>query len=282
MKLVTYEVGKDRRFGALSDGGIVELAKRLGVADLKSFLAQNCRDDASRLIAAGPDISVDDVRLLPPIPDPQKIICVGLNYREHVSETGMKDYAFPTLFLRAIDTLVGHRDSIWRPRNSTALDFEGELAVVIGKPGRYIDQANAIDHVAGYACFNDASLRDWQFHTSQVSPGKNFPHTGGFGPWIVTADEVPEIDAMHLTTRLNGQVMQSASVADLIFKIERLVAYCSGFTPLNPGDVIATGTPAGIGNGRTPKIFMKSGDTIEVEISGVGILSNIVADEPLP
>jgi 2-keto-4-pentenoate hydratase/2-oxohepta-3-ene-1,7-dioic acid hydratase in catechol pathway len=204
---------------------------------------------------------------------------VGLNYETHRRETGRPEEAHPTIFLRLADSQVAHKAELLRPRVSQALDYEGELAVIIGKAGRYVDEHEAMAHVAGYACYNDATLRDWQRHTHQFTPGKNFPQTGAFGPWMVTADEIEDPAALLLVTRVNSEVVQSASLSQLIFTIPRLIAYCSSFTPLTPGDVIATGTPGGVGFKRTPPLYLKPGDRVEVEISQVGRLENGVADE---
>lgn len=232
---------------------------------------------ATRAAATTENHALAEVTLLPPVSDPGKIICIGLNYRAHVAEAGRALPDQPSLFVRFTDTLVAHGAALVRPGVSDNFDFEGELALVIGKAGRHVAEADAMAHVAGYACFNDGSIRDWQKHS--VSAGKNFPSTGGFGPWLVTADEIPDPAALTLTTRLNGQVVQQAGTDMLIFPIPRLIAYVSAFTPLNPGDIIATGTPEGVGLTRTPPLWMKPGDVIEVEISGVGTLRNPIVAE---
>jgi 2-keto-4-pentenoate hydratase/2-oxohepta-3-ene-1,7-dioic acid hydratase in catechol pathway len=184
--------------------------------------------------------------------------------------------------VRFADTQVGDGSPIVRPAISARLDFEGELAVVIGRPGKSIAREDALAHVAGYACYNDATIRDWQHHTHQFTPGKNFPNTAAFGPWLVTADEIPDPSQLQLTTRLNGHTVQSASTADMIFSVADIIAYVSAFTPLSAGDVIATGTPGGVGVKRTPPLFMQPGDTVEVEISHLGTLRNPVVAEPIP
>ena len=183
------------------------------------------------------------------------------------------------IFARYPDSQVGHGQPMLRPRESVQLDFEGELAVVIGKVARRVPAARALDYVAGYSCYNDGSIRDWQRHTSQFTPGKTFPGTGGFGPWLVTTDEIPDPAKLTYETRLNGQVMQKAPLSDLVFDVPALVAYCSIFTTLNPGDVIVTGTTGGVGAFRKPPLWMKPGDVVEVEISGIGTLRNTIADE---
>jgi 2-keto-4-pentenoate hydratase/2-oxohepta-3-ene-1,7-dioic acid hydratase in catechol pathway len=222
-------------------------------------------------------IPLSDVDWLPPISDPEKILCIGLNYRDHAAEVGRELPSYPTVFIRLANTLLPHGGAIRRPFLSEALDFEGELAVVIGRPGRHIAPENALAHVAGYTCFNDVSVRDFQ--KQSVTAGKNFPATAPFGPWLVTHDALPDPSALTLTTRLNGKVVQQARTDTLIYDIPNLIAYLSKFTPLSPGDVIATGTPAGVGSGRKPPLWMKPGDSVEVEIDGVGTLRNHVVEE---
>jgi 2-keto-4-pentenoate hydratase/2-oxohepta-3-ene-1,7-dioic acid hydratase in catechol pathway len=227
--------------------------------------------------ADGDSINLGAIEFLPVLPDPGKILCVGLNYESHRRETGRAEVAFPTIFTRFADAQTGHRAALLCPRESTKLDYEGELAIVIGIGGRRIPKATALDHVAGYSCYNDGSVRDWQAHTIQFTPGKNFPRTGAFGPWLVTPDEFGEPGPQRIQTRLNGNIMQDAHLADMIFPIARLIEYCSIFTPLSPGDVIVTGTPGGVGVKRDPQVFMKPGDRVEVEIDGIGTLENGVS-----
>ncbi|WP_108663140.1 fumarylacetoacetate hydrolase family protein [Acuticoccus kandeliae] len=269
-------------FGIMVDGGIVDLTRRApgGARSLRDAIADG-RGDEIAALARGrtPDFCLSDVTLLPSIPDPAKILCVGLNYETHRAETKRPDAKHPTIFTRFADTQVAHGQPIVKPPVSDALDFEGELAVIIGHGGRNIPPERAFDHVFGYACYNDATIRDWQRHTHQFTPGKNFSATGAFGPFIVTPDEVGDLREQTIETRLNGETMQSASLADLIFPIETLIAYCSAFTPLSPGDVILTGTPGGVGDRRDPPLYMKPGDVVEVEISGVGLLSNPIVAE---
>lgn len=239
------------------------------------------RKRADEALAHDPVLRIGDpgLVLLPPIMNPGKIICVGLNYDDHRKETGRAVVDHPTLFTRFADTLVGHDTAIVAPKNSDQLDYEGELAVIIGKTARHIAEESALDHVAGYACFNDGSVRDWQYQTSQFTPGKNFPRSGAFGPWMVTADEIPDPQALELTLRLNGAVMQQTTTDKMIFPVVRIIAYISAFTELAPGDVIATGTPAGVGSKRVPPVFLKPGDSVEVEISGIGTLRNPLTGE---
>ncbi|MFO0998161.1 MAG: fumarylacetoacetate hydrolase family protein [Alphaproteobacteria bacterium] len=280
MKLVSYRMGDRTSYGAAVDGGIVDLAKRLPHPSLKALLAAGAIDDARRAAQGQPpDARLDSVTLLPPIPDPDKIICVGLNYDEHRKETGREKTAHPTLFTRFADTQIGHGQALVKPKSSDQFDYEGELAVIIGKRGRHVPQARAYEIVAGYSCYHDGSVRDWQFHTSQFVPGKNFPSTGGFGPWLVTKDEIPDPHKLTLITRLNGKEVQKSGTDVMIFPVAELIAYITTFTTLSPGDVIATGTPSGVGSKRNPPLFMKPGDVAEVEISSVGLLKNPIIGE---
>ena len=224
-----------------------------------------------------PRVPVGEAKWLPLIPNPAKILCVGLNYENHRKETGRAIVSNPTIFTRFADSQTGHGCDILLPPESDQLDYEGELAVVIGRAGRRISAADAMDHVAGYSCYNDGSIRDWQAHTIQFIPGKNWPETGAFGPWLVTPDEFGALGPQRLQTRLNGQVMQDALLSDMIFPVPRLIEYVSTFTALNPGDVIVSGTPGGVGVKRDPQVFMKQGDRVEVEITGIGILSNRIS-----
>lgn len=222
-------------------------------------------------------IALTELRLAPPIDPRCKILCVGANYRDHAAEIGQGAKTEPQFFLRHPDTLVGHGEPLVRPRASEQFDFEGELAVVIGRGGRHIAVEEALSHVLGYTCFMDGSVRDYQRHA--ITPGKNFWRSGAMGPWIVTADEVPAIGHARLRTVLNGAEMQAASVANMIHSVAELIAYCSRWTPLAPGDVIATGTPAGVGSRRHPPLWMRGGDLLEVSIDGLGRLVNAVVDE---
>lgn len=282
MKLVSFSERGRQSWGVVRDGGIVDLApiaREVGHT-LKEALERN----ALALVRAwaaekAPTLSVDAIDFLPVVPDPAKILCVGINYLSHVKETGRDVPSWPMIFTRFADSQTGHNNPIIRPAASHKLDFEGELAVVIGAPARHVKAADALDHVAGYACYNDGSVRDWQKHTIQFVPGKNFPSTGGFGPWLVTPDEVGDPSALSLITRLNDQVVQSATTDDLIFPVPRLIEYCSTFTTLNPGDVIITGTTGGVGAFREPPLWMEPGDVVEVEISRIGTLLNRIVDE---
>ncbi len=235
-----------------------------------------CDQDHSR---SERTVTTGVTRRVPVVPDPDKILCVGINYMTHVKETGREIPTKPMFFTRFADSQTAHNASIIRPAASHKLDFEGELAVVIGRRARYVKAADAFEYVAGYSCYNDGSVRDWQRHTIQFTPGKNFPSTGGFGPWLVTADEVGDPSQLSLVTRLNGEVVQQAPLNDLIFDIASLIEYCSTFTVLRPGDVIITGTTGGVGAFREPPLWMKPGDIVEVEISKIGVLKNTIVDE---
>lgn len=247
--------------------------------DLKALIASGrAAEIAADRLAGAPRHALDAVSLLPPVPNPNKVVCVGLNYAKHAAEGGMKIPENPSLFLRLNNTLVPHGGALVRPKASDNFDFEGELALVIGKRGRHIAKADALGHVFGYACFNDGSIRDFQFKHS-VAAGKNFAGTGAFGPWVTSADEVEDPSALTLVTRVNGVEMQRGELSDLIFDIAAIVAYVSVFTPLEPGDVISTGTPAGVGFARKPPAWLKPGDVVEVEIDRVGLLRNTVVAE---
>lgn len=247
--------------------------------DLKSLIRAAGFETALAAKASASRLPVAGLQWLPVVPNPDKILCVGLNYEMHRKETGRVEVSHPTIFIRFANSQTAHLRDILRPRVSDHLDFEGELAVVIGKAGRYIPRADALKHVAGYACFNDGSIRDWQSHTHQFTPGKNFPETGAFGPWMVTPDELGPLGSRRIRTRLNEQVVQDASLDQMIFDIPTIIEYCSSFTRLEPGDVIATGTPGGVGAKRTPPLWMKPGDVVEVEIEGLGTLRNGIAQE---
>ena len=227
-----------------------------------------------------PDLSLDEIQFLPCVPDPGKVLCIGINYKKHVLDMGRESPEYPWVFTRFADSFVGHGANMVRPAAvSENYDFEGELAVIIGRAAHRVSATEAFDYVAGYSCFNDGSIRDYQRHSGQFTPGKNFLNSGSLGPWLVTRDEIKDIESLDLETRLNGKVMQSASTGDLIFSIPRLIEYCSTFTRLEPGDIIATGTPGGVGTARTPPVWMKPGDTIEISISGIGVLCNTIVDE---
>ena len=279
MKLVSFIAGGRHGYGLVKDGGVLDLAARFGDRwpTLRDLLAAGGLGEIP--MDAAPDMSLDGLDLAPVLPNPDKIICIGLNYRDHVAETGRTETPNPALFARYAGSQVGHGQPLVKPAVSDEFDYEGELAVVIGTGGRHIRAADALRHVAGYSCYNEGSVRDWQRHTSQYLAGKTFAGTGGFGPWLVTADEIPDPAALTLETRLNGEVVQHSSTGLMITPIPQQIAYISTILPLLPGDVIVSGTPGGVGSKRKPPLFMKAGDVAEVAISGIGVLRNPVIDE---
>jgi 2-keto-4-pentenoate hydratase/2-oxohepta-3-ene-1,7-dioic acid hydratase in catechol pathway len=279
MKLASYVADGKDCFGVVIGDGVVTLNQRLGrYGDLRAALAGDALADIRKAVeGATPDHKLADVKLKPPIPNPEKILCAGINYRSHAAETGRELPKQPSMFIRLANTLTGHEGEMIRPSVSQNFDFEGELALVIGRGGRHIPAERALEHIAGYTCFVDGSVRDYQKFS--VTSGKNFPGTGPLGPWIVTTDDIPDPTRLTLTTRLNGLEMQKSGTDLLIYSVPQIIAFCSDFTQLVPGDVIATGTPEGVGHRRTPPLWMKPGDVLEVEISGIGTLSSRVVDE---
>ena len=281
MKLASFKIGDCSTWGVIENDEALDVGALLGdrYRDLKSAIAGDALPsvrDASQKAKRYPAACIT---WLPVIPNPDKILCIGLNYETHRNETGRTEVENPTVFGRFANSQTGHLADIIRPTLSHDLDYEGELAVIIGKPGRHIARADAWSHIAGYACYNEGSLRDFQRHTHQFTPGKNFPGTGAFGPWMMTPDELGDVTPLRLQTRLNGEIVQDATIDQMIFDIPRQIEYCSSFTRLEPGDVIATGTPGGVGSRRTPPLWLKPGDIVEVEIDRLGILRNGVADE---
>ena len=282
MKLASYLLDGRPSYGVVEGNAVIDLGRRIGAKypDLRALITANALDEAKRAAAgAKPDASFDSLTLLPVIPNPDKIVCVGLNYEEHRVETNRDKTENPALFLRVPGSQLGHRQPMPRPRESKMFDYEGEIAVVIGAGGRRISESDAWRHIAGYACYNDGSVRDWQRHTVQWTAGKNFARTGPFGPWMVTADEIPPNTVLTLVTRLNGTEMQRATTEMMIFKIPRLINYISTFTELVPGDVIVTGTPGGVGSRRTPPVWMNPGDKVEIDIDKVGVLVNTISED---
>jgi len=285
MKLISYQHNGIDSYGAVTGERADRVADLRGIfgsraTDLKALIAAGLLDEAAAAIAkADATLPLSEVQLLPVIPNPGKIVCVGLNYGEHVRETGREITEKPTLFLRVAESQVAHGEDIVLPPESSKLDYEGEIAIVIGRGGRRIAEADAWNHIAGYACYNDGSIRDWQTATPQWTAGKNFWRTGGFGPWMVTRDEIADGQVMTLVTRLNGQEMQRTTTDKLIHGIPRQIAHISAFMPLAAGDVIVTGTPGGVGAKRTPPVWMKAGDSVEVEVDAIGVLRNGVRVE---
>ena len=283
MRIVHFETGGVPGIAADEGSGWHGLTQRDGgfPGTLPELIARGADLlRAGRSLGQAPAIDLNAVRLLPPVPVPPKILCVGLNYDDHLEESGLKKPAYPEIFARFATSLIAHQQPILRPRESISLDYEAELAVVIGKAGRRIPRDQALDHVAGYSLFNDATIRDFQLRTPQWTIGKNFDATGAFGPWLVTPDAVPPgARGLRIQGRLNGQVMQDARTDQLIFSVPALIEMISVAMSLEPGDVIITGTPGGVGAARKPPVFMRPGDVFEVEIEGIGVLSNVVQDE---
>ena len=281
MRITSYSIDGIKSFGVVTDDGVID-AKPLagGPQSLKDAIAAGSMDMiAEAAVKRSADHSIDEVEFLPVIPDPDKIIAVGLNYRSHVLEGGRDIPEWPMIFTRFANSQVGHGQPMIKPNVSEMFDFEGEMAVIIGESCRHVSEADALSVVAGYACYNDGSIRDYQRHTSQFVPGKSFYKSGAFGPWMVTADEIPDPGALTLMTRLNGKEMQHATTDDLLFSIPQLIQYLSTVTELVPGDVIVSGTTGGVGCYRDPPVFMKDGDIIEIELDKIGVLRNPVVDE---
>ena len=280
MRLASFSRGGRTAFGAVRGEGIVDLSSA-DVPTLRSALTTwgvpGLRDRAQ---SGRTVVPVKEIEWLQPIVDPDKIVCVGLNYHDHAKEANLPVPDRPSLFVRFASSQVGHLANVERPRASHSYDYEAELAVVIGRAGRHIPEARANDYVLGYSCFAENSIRDWQMHSRQATPGKNFERSGAFGPWIVTPDEAGPVESMEVIGRLNGREMQRDKAANMIFSVPQTIAYISTFTTLLPGDVIVTGTPAGVGFTRKPPVWLTPGDRFEVEITGVGVLSNAVVDEP--
>ena len=285
MKFARFKLDGKAQLGVVREGklyaqpGTSEAGPFGGLADLLAQ-GEDALQEAGAHCLTGKEVDTATIEYLPPFPFPEKVICVGLNYNDHAKESGFQTPTYPALFGRFPSSLIGHNQPIVRPRVSNLLDFEGELVAVIGKGGRDISVENALDHVAGYSIFNDASVRDYQFKSAQWMIGKNFDDTGAFGPYFVTTDELPAGGkGLHIETRLNGTVMQSASTTDLIFDVATLVSLMSECMALKTGDVIVTGTPSGVGFARDPKVLMKPGDVCEVEIEGIGVLSNPIVQQ---
>ena len=281
MKITTYSVNGTESYGVVTDDGIID-AKPLagGPQTLKGAIAAGALDIIAEAAAGkSPDHSLDEIEFLPVIPNPDKIMAVGLNYRSHVLEGGRDIPEWPMIFTRFANSQVGHGQAMIKPNASDMFDFEGEMAVIIGKTCRHVSEADALSVVAGYSCYNDGSIRDYQRHTSQFVPGKSFYKSGAFGPWMITADEIPDPASLTLMTRLNGEEMQRATTDDLLFSIPQLIHYLTTVTELVPGDVIVSGTTGGVGFYRDPQVFMKEGDTVEIELDKIGVLRNPIMSE---
>lgn len=282
MKIASFVYQNRSTYGIVKGDHVIDLESlksHLG-ADLKEAIARNRLSElGADALKDLPRLALSEITFLPVIANPGKVLCIGINYATHVRETGRDMPTYPMIFTRFADSQTAHLQPIVRPTVSHKLDFEGELAVVIGKTARHVKPEDALDYVAGYACYNDGSVRDWQKHTIQFVPGKNFPATGGFGPWMVTSDEIVDPQDLELTTRLNGEVMQRTRTSDMIFDVRKLIEYCTAFTELAPGDVIVSGTTGGVGAFREPPVWMKPGDIVEIEIERIGILRNSIVDE---
>ena len=285
MRLVSYleraSAEGQPSYGMLVGERIVDLATPTSKTLRDALAIEGVEGIARRAQSAGvtSTVPVGEVVLLPPITDPHKILCVGLNYFLHAQEANMSVPSSPSVFVRFSSSFVGHREFVVRPPESEQFDYEAELAVVIGRVARRVGEAEAMDYVAGYSCIAENSVRDWQRHSAQATPGKNFVNSGAFGPWLVTKDEAPDYRQMSIEGRLNGEIVQQDTGANMIFPVPSLVAYLSTFTELLPGDVIATGTPAGVGMSRKPPRYLREGDVFEVVIGGVGELRNPVKNE---
>ncbi|MBK5516266.1 fumarylacetoacetate hydrolase family protein [Pseudomonas sp. TH10] len=282
MKIASFVYQNRSTYGIVEGDHVIDLESlkpHLG-ADLKEAITRNRLSElGADALKDLPRLALIEITFLPVIANPGKVLCIGINYATHVRETGRDMPTYPMIFTRFADSQTAHLQPIVRPTVSHKLDFEGELAVVIGKTARHVKPEDALDYVAGYACYNDGSVRDWQKHTIQFVPGKNFPATGGFGPWMVTSDEIVDPQDLELTTRLNGEVMQHTRTSDMIFDVRKLIEYCTAFTELAPGDVIVSGTTGGVGAFREPPVWMKPGDIVEIEIERIGILRNSIVDE---
>jgi acylpyruvate hydrolase len=291
VKLISYRAKNDdsktARYGVLLPAGVVDMRQCMDKAphSINDFVAAASSDaglmaSIAARAASAASVPLDQIELLPCIPRPGKIICLGVNYHDHAAEGGNKIADYPAIFLRTPSSLLAHGAAIPIPPISTSLDYEAELALVIGKTTRNVSEADALDSVFAYACFNDASFRDYQRKTSQWTIGKNFDQTGGFGPYLVTADELPPgCKGLHIESRLNGQVMQSATTSDMVFHVAPTIALMSACMTLEPGDVIVMGTPGGVGYARKPPVWMVAGDMIEIEIEGIGVLRNTIENQ---
>jgi acylpyruvate hydrolase len=288
MRLVAFDDDGKAKLGVLQGEVVVDLSRAASGLphDLLGMIqtgapAFAAAADAAHRAPSGARRPLQSLRFRTPIENAGKIICLGLNYVDHAAEGGHAKPEYPSLFLRCGTSLVAHGEAIWRPQASSKLDYEAELVAIVGRRARHVPVAQALDHVAGYSCFNDASIRDYQRKTTQWTIGKNFDRTGAFGPCFVSGDEVPPGAAgLAIESRLNGRVMQKANTGDMIFPVAETVALLSECMTLEPGDLLVMGTPAGVGYARNPPVWMKDGDTIEVAIEGIGVLANPVKDEP--
>ena len=281
MKFVSFLLKGSPKFGVSDGKNITDLTNKIsGSKTLKELISNNGITDAKKYAKENPgSININEIEFLPLIPNPGKIICVGLNYSDHVNEIGITLEKNPVIFLRVPQSQTAHKQIIQKPKVSNHLDYEGEMAVIMGNGGKHIEPKNALKHIVGYSCYNESTVRDWQQHTKQFTMGKNFEKTGSFGPYMVLAEEISDYKKLTIQTRLNDKVMQKASLSQLIFDIPTLISYISKAMPWQAGDVLVTGTPGGVGFKRNPPVYMKDGDKIEVEITDVGILTNTIKDE---
>lgn len=280
MKIASYMIGGETRYGVVEQDGVIDLRNRIGdrYPDFLSLLKEDAIGAATTAVTGeAADFGLDEIEFLPLIPAPVNIFCAGINYMDHVLETGNQPPDVPRLFMKLEQSLVGHDQPLIRPHVSEQFDFEAELCVVIGKAGRYITREDALAHVAGYTCLMDGSIRDFQ--KISTDQGKNFYHSSSVGPWMVTPDELPDAADMHIEGRLNGKVMQHSTIDQLIHTVDHLISYYSQIAELRPGDMVSTGTCGGVGHRRNPPVYLKKGDVFEVEITGIGVLSNPVVDE---
>lgn len=276
MQVCSFIINDEGRaaYGLVVTGGVVDASRYLEFADLKAVLRHNSLGSLQALSDREPDYALHQISFLPVINNPNKILCVGMNYSDKRKEFGETNTA-PTLFIRFADSLTAHNEEIKKPNSSEQFDYEGELAVIIGKPAHQVQPGEALQYVAGYSCFMDATVRDMQF--TWFTAGKNWPATGGFGPWMTTCDEIPDPQQLQLQTFLNGQQVQEDNTQNMVHSVAQIIAYITRFTPLAPGDVIITGSPGGVGKSRTPQLFMFPGDEVSVEISKIGRLTHRIS-----
>ena len=278
MRLLSFTLNQESRFGIATDDGVVDLSHRTSFPDLNSALSD--LDQVRTFEDIAPDHSWESISFDIPVPNQRRVLCAGLNYHKKYPLGGeVKPPKQPVYFNKPPGSLVPHNGQLLRPIASVQLDYEVELAVIIGRAGRHISESAALDHVAGYTILNDGSVRDWQRHG--VAAGKNFFHSGSCGPWIVTCDQIPEPSDLSVSTRVNGEQRQNAGVDEMIFSVQELISYMSQIMPLEPGDIIATGSPEGTGGSMEPQVWLTDGDVIEFEIPTVGILANTVVDETI-
>lgn len=280
MRLASFMIDGDPKYGIVTDDGLIDLTRYVGdrYPDLKAVIADAAIERVAAYSESQLHYDLSEVSWLPVIPNPGKIVCIGVNYEDHRAETANTEVSYPAMFLRTTESQTGHNTAIVRPFESHTVDYEAEIAVIVGKEGRRIGRHQAWGHIVGYSCYNDGSVREFQRHTTQYTAGKIFPGTGAFGPWMVTADEIPPGTVLTLSCHLNGELMQKATSDQMIFGIPAIIEYVSTVTRLEPGDVIVTGTPGGVGARRTPQVWMKPGDRVAVSIDRVGVLENTIID----